>query len=410
MGTNVYLSYRRSTDGAIANRLAERLQTVFGIRNVFYDASSLNAGEQWLDWTKSIIRRSDVVLVVIGSDWLTAADSSGTPRLHSPSDFIRFEVTEALFLDKLVIPVLVEGADMPRRTDLPDELAPLAGRQSMRIRHSTFDRDVTALLLAIKSGRPQPPSAFARRVRWFALAYGVAVGSIVGMALLYSARGLIRESIGAPIQWLIEAVRSTSAAVSAILSRIDWRDAILVLNTGLLAYVTWRSSTTPGTAAPVRAAQKQNSQSHRVFICYRREDSSYATSYIYDKLEDMLGAGVIFKDVDSIPYGTDFRTHVQEKLTNCQVCLIVIGKSWLSIVDKNGNQRLFQDKDPVRTEVETVLGRNMLVIPILIDNAPMPDQSELPAPLEKLSSLNGIQVRPHPDFQADVQRLASAIA
>ncbi len=124
----------------------------------------------------------------------------------------------------------------------------------------------------------------------------------------------------------------------------------------------------------------------------------------------MLGAGVIFKDVDSIPYGTDFRTHVQQKLSNCQVCLIVIGKSWLTMVDKKGNRRLFQEADPVRTEIETVLGRQMLVIPILVDGAPMPDETELPKGIEKLSSINGIQVRPHPDFQADVQRLASAIA
>jgi hypothetical protein len=119
---------------------------------------------------------------------------------------------------------------------------------------------------------------------------------------------------------------------------------------------------------------------------------------------------VIFKDVDSIPYGTDFRSHVKEKLTQCQVCLVVIGKSWLNMSDKEGNKRLLQESDPVRIEIETVLSRDMLVIPILVDNAPMPDSVDLPSSIEKLSSINGIQVRPHPDFQADVQRLASAIA
>jgi hypothetical protein len=236
------------------------------------------------------------------------------------------------------------------------------------------------------------------------LTYIGATTIIVGgvFAIWQIGRLPIRDGLASGAQWLRN-------ALSDIYALLHWRDVLLVLNSALLAFIAWQSVRIDARRRmPQRSSPR--GQTHRVFICYRREDSSYATSYIYDKLEGMLGAGVIFKDVDSIPYGTDFRTHVKQKLSNCQVCLIVIGKTWLSVIDKNGNKRLFQETDPVRTEIETVLGRQMLVIPILIDSAAMPDEAELPKGIEKLSSVNGIQVRPHPDFQADVQRLASAIS
>ncbi|MDX2159129.1 MAG: toll/interleukin-1 receptor domain-containing protein [Hyphomicrobiaceae bacterium] len=400
MARKIYLSYRRSTDGAVAMAIAESLIRHFGSANVFADVSSLNAGSSWLDETRRRLLECDVVLVIIGRDWLAATGADGRPRLSNSDDFVRYEIAQALDLGKITIPVLIDDARLPSHGELPDDLRELTYRQSANIRSSTFKSDLARLLEDLERAVPRPEN-WPRRVLPRAIIGFLVIG---GVAALWQAmtRLPIRDWLATIAEWLGNILSNAYAL-------LNWRDTLLVFNSALLLFVAWRSGRATMIDTRDRSPQRL-AQTHRVFICYRRDDSSYATSYIYDKLESMLGAGVIFKDVDSIPYGTDFRTHVQQKLSNCQVCLIVIGKSWLTVVDKNGNRRLFQEADPVRTEIETVLGRQMLVIPILVDSAPMPDETELPKGIEKLSAINGIQVRPHPDFQADVQRLASAIA
>lgn len=399
MAKKIYLNYRRSTDGAVAMAIAESLGRRFGSANVFADVSSLNAGANWLDETRRRLSECDIVLVLIGRDWLTAKDADGRPRLSDSSDFVRYEIAQALELKKMVVPILIDDARLPSEADLPADIQKLGCYLAVHIRRETLQSDIDQLFETL--GRAMPSSAI-RLKRVFPVA-------IIGFAVIAGAVALWQIISRFPIRdWLVTVAQWLSYALGHVYTSLNWRDLLLVFNSALLAFVAWRSLRTTKVNARGKGLQ-QPGQAHRVFICYRRDDSSYATSYIYDKLESMLGAGVIFKDVDSIPYGTDFRTHVQQKLSNCQVCLIVIGRSWLTVVDKNGNQRLFEETDPVRTEIETVLGRQMLVIPILVDNAPMPDEKDLPKAIEKLSSINGIQVRPHPDFQADVQRLASAI-
>lgn len=400
MAKKIYLSYRRSTDGAVANAIAASLSLRFGSSNVFADVSSLNAGANWLDETRRRLIECDIVLVIIGPDWLTATGADGRPRLSDLNDFVRYEIAQALQLKKITIPVLIGDARLPSPGELPADIASLTYHQASHIRQEAFRSDLDYLFENLDKA---VPSSANRLRRLFP-------ASIIGVLVIAGVTVLWQVISGLPIRaWLVTIAQRLGNVLSDVYTSLNWRDVLLVFNSALLAFVAWRSLRATKIDARDSSPQRLG-QAHRVFICYRRDDSSYATSYIYDKLESMLGAGVIFKDVDSIPYGTDFRTHVQQKLSNCQVCLIVIGKSWLTMVDKKGNRRLFQEADPVRTEIETVLGRQMLVIPILVDGAPMPDETELPKGIEKLSSINGIQVRPHPDFQADVQRLASAIA
>jgi hypothetical protein len=60
-----------------------------------------------------------------------------------------------------------------------------------------------------------------------------------------------------------------------------------------------------------------------IFISYRREDSADVTGRIYDRLVGVFGREAIFKDVDSIPLGVDFRKHLDKEVSRCQVLLAV---------------------------------------------------------------------------------------
>jgi hypothetical protein len=146
------------------------------------------------------------------------------------------------------------------------------------------------------------------------------------------------------------------------------------------------------------------SLSNAIFISYRRSDSNDVTGRIYDRLAEHFGRGVVFKDVDSIPFGVDFRTHLQQGVGHCQVVVAVIGATWLSVSDAKG-RRLDNSDDWVRAEIETALGRDIPVVPLLVGGACPPSVDELPASLKDLAYRNCAQARPDPDFHHDMDRL-----
>lgn len=143
----------------------------------------------------------------------------------------------------------------------------------------------------------------------------------------------------------------------------------------------------------------------KLFISYRRDDSADVTGRIYDRLISRFDRDSIFKDVDSIPLGVDFSTHLSNAVGRCQVVLAVIGRQWLTTVDKAGKRRLDDPTDPVRLELEAALQRDIHVIPLLVQGVSMPQPKDLPSVLQKLSFRNGIPVRPDPDFHKDMDRL-----
>jgi TIR domain-containing protein len=143
----------------------------------------------------------------------------------------------------------------------------------------------------------------------------------------------------------------------------------------------------------------------RVMVSYRRSDSNDITGRIYDRLTQAFGRDAVFKDVDSIPFGVDFRHHLQEAVSRCQAVLVVIGKSWVEAPDERGGRRLDDARDFVRIEVETALQRGVPVIPLLVKGASIPDEEELPPSLQDLAFRNGLAIRDDPDFHRDMDRL-----
>jgi len=147
-----------------------------------------------------------------------------------------------------------------------------------------------------------------------------------------------------------------------------------------------------------------------IFISYRRDDTGESAGRIYDWLVREFPPGAVFKDVESIPYGVDFRTHLQEALGRCRIVLVLIGPQWSSICDKHGNRRLEDPRDFVRIEIETALVRDDLrVIPILVGNAHPPSPADLPETLQELAFRNAAGVRRDPDFTTDMGRLIAQV-
>jgi len=148
----------------------------------------------------------------------------------------------------------------------------------------------------------------------------------------------------------------------------------------------------------------------KIFMTYRRADSRKDAGRIYDRLVQAFGKDNIFKDVDSIPIGKDFRGIILEAVAQCDVQLVIIGRSWLTITDEKGQRRLDNPEDYVRIEIESALQRDRCtVIPVLVDGAPMPSADELPVTLRELAFKNAAVVRDDPDFHPDVTRLIQGI-
>jgi hypothetical protein len=148
----------------------------------------------------------------------------------------------------------------------------------------------------------------------------------------------------------------------------------------------------------------------RIFISYRRQDSSTMTGRIYDKLESAFGNNRVFRDIDDISAGEDFRAKLAKEIDKSDIQLVIIGPKWEGITDDNGKKRLDDPNDFVRLEVEAGLKRtDKIVIPVLIENALMPKPESLPEGLQELCYRNAVNVRQDPDFRRDIQKLIHEI-
>jgi len=146
----VFISYRRRDSRWAAGRLYDRLAEVLGRENVFFDVSNIEPGEDFIAKISSIIATCDVLLVVIGEEWASARDSSGARRLEDPNDLIRVEIGAALKRNIRVIPILIDGAEIPREQDLPPELRTLVRRNAREVSFSRFHTDLDSFLLVLR--------------------------------------------------------------------------------------------------------------------------------------------------------------------------------------------------------------------------------------------------------------------
>ena len=121
----VFVSYRREDADQPAGRLSDRLAERFGRGNVFIDIASIPAGVDFGEMLRYALDKCGVLLAVIGPNWLSSA-SDGRRRLDDPDDWVLREISTALARGIRVVPILINGADMPP----PDR--PAGGSRSTR--------------------------------------------------------------------------------------------------------------------------------------------------------------------------------------------------------------------------------------------------------------------------------------
>src|SRR5262249_8995672 len=141
----------------------------------------------------------------------------------------------------------------------------------------------------------------------------------------------------------------------------------------------------------------------KIFINYRRDDSIGMAGRLHDRLAQDFGPDNIFMDVDNIPVSEDFVAYLNRQVAACDIVVAVIGKKWLKAKNKRG-LRLHQPDDWVAIELAAALTRNIRVIPILVDGARMPSESELPESLRPLARRHAAEMR-HAHFGKDAAAL-----
>jgi hypothetical protein len=141
-----------------------------------------------------------------------------------------------------------------------------------------------------------------------------------------------------------------------------------------------------------------------VFLSYRRADSPYAAGRLADRLGERFE---LFMDIDIAP-GLHFGRALTDAVSNCDVMLVLIGPSWLDVLEEDGSRRLENPRDWVVQEIEAALARDVTVIPVLVDGARMPLPEQLPEQLESLAFRQAISLR-HESFNTDITSLMNAI-
>ena len=142
----IFISYRRQDSAYPAGWLYDRLAERFGADQIFKDVDSIELGDDFVETITNAVGSCDILLALIGQQWLDIASSDGARRLDDPDDFVRLEIEAALERKVLLIPILVDGALMPRGDRLPPSIAPMVRRQALELSPNRFRADTEGLL------------------------------------------------------------------------------------------------------------------------------------------------------------------------------------------------------------------------------------------------------------------------
>lgn len=145
-----------------------------------------------------------------------------------------------------------------------------------------------------------------------------------------------------------------------------------------------------------------------IFISYRRDDSAGYAGRLYDRLVAHFGADIVFMDVEGIEPGTDFVKAIEGAVASCKVLIVLIGNQWLNAEDASGRRRLDDPHDFIRLETSTALARDIRVVPVLVDRAPMPRQEELPEDLQSLVRRQAVELN-HKQWEASSGELIKTL-
>ncbi len=215
----IFISYRRDDSAPYARLLSDELGERFGQPNIVRDIDTIRPGTPFARAIETAVSSCDALIVVIGKEWLTVKNDNGRRRLDDPEDYVRLEVLAGLRRDDvLVVPVLVEKAQMPSEAELPPELAPLSGRMALEVSDAGWQYQVGQLVEVLTTvippatDPPQPPLAqpdgpalpppqvqpagsTRPPSRTFAIAGVLVVASVAGAVLLISSRTIVTAAV-----------------------------------------------------------------------------------------------------------------------------------------------------------------------------------------------------------------------
>jgi PQQ-dependent dehydrogenase (methanol/ethanol family) len=183
MAGKIFINYRREDAIATAGRMHDRLAKAFGRKQLFMDVDHIPAGVDFVAYLEKQVAKCDVLIAVMGPTWLNAKGPDGLRRLDNVEDFVVIEIATALARNVRVIPVLVDGARMPRADELPEPLKPLARRNAVTLQNSQFGSDAERLVEKIREAMAgEAPDT--GRTRWPSIAAAVVVAIAGGLGYL----------------------------------------------------------------------------------------------------------------------------------------------------------------------------------------------------------------------------------
>src|SRR6478736_2630544 len=157
----IFINYRKEDSNWNALALYQELQKYFTKDQLFKDFNAIAPGDDFVISINNALQSCDVLLVLIGKEWLGMKDELGHQRLSDPHDFVRLEISKALERNITVVPVLLDRTPMPKASELPDNLQALCRRQFVEIDPTRFEDDVRKLAEAIRkvmqNGGPKEP-------------------------------------------------------------------------------------------------------------------------------------------------------------------------------------------------------------------------------------------------------------
>jgi len=110
------------------------------------DVDSIALGMDFIEAINDAVASCDALIAVIGSEWVNITDKKGKIRLQDGNDFVRIELAAALERNIRVVPVLVDGADIPQPEELPETLRPLSRRHGITLSHEHFRVETARLI------------------------------------------------------------------------------------------------------------------------------------------------------------------------------------------------------------------------------------------------------------------------
>lgn len=146
----------------------------------------------------------------------------------------------------------------------------------------------------------------------------------------------------------------------------------------------------------------------QLFLSYRRADTAGYAGRLAPALRKHFGEDQVFQDIETIAPGSDFRAAIEAAIGNSQLLLVLIGNTWLTESDQQGQQRLLDPMDFVRLEIATALKRGINVLPVLVEGARMPSEAELPVDLKTLARRQALELSDS-RWDYDCERLVKAV-